>query len=57
MLADGVAFKKSLQTELNLFFEKGQLCSKSAFCQVRKKLNLYFFESFFAQTVLSFYKH
>lgn len=50
-------FKKSLQTELNHVFKNGETCTKSAFCQARKKLKLCFFQDFFDQTVLSFYKY
>jgi hypothetical protein len=54
---DVLAFKKSLQSELNQIFSNGLSCTKSAFCQARKKLKIQFFEDIFLQTVQSFYKH
>jgi hypothetical protein len=57
MPIDVFAFKKSLQTELNQVFTNGKTCTKSASCQARKKLKLCFFQDFFEQTLLSFYKH
>lgn len=50
-------FKKSLQTELNSIFVKGQSCTKSAFCQARKKIKISFFEDLFTKTVSSFYTY
>jgi len=52
-----LSFKKSLQSELNQVFGHGLSCTKSAFCQARKKLRIQFFEDIFLQTVQSFYKH
>lgn len=52
-----LAFKKSSQTELNQVFTNGKTCTKSAFCQARKKLNIRFFRDFFEQSVASFYRH
>jgi hypothetical protein len=57
MSYDVFAFKKSLQSELNQVFNNETSCTKSAFCQARKKLKVLFFEDVFYQTVLSFYKH
>ncbi len=51
------SFKKSLQSELNQVFGNGLSCTKSAFCQARKKLKLQFFEDILQQSVLSFYRH
>jgi hypothetical protein len=47
MPIDVFAFKKSLQTEINQVFTNGKTCTKSAFCQARKKLKLCFFQDFF----------
>jgi hypothetical protein len=50
-------FKKSLQTELNDWFKNGATCTKSAPCQVRKKLKDDFFEDLFKLSVSAFYRH
>jgi hypothetical protein len=50
--------KKSLQLELNIFFKPlNTLCTKSAFCQARRKLNIKFFEDIFNVVVESYYKY
>lgn len=49
--------KKSLQTELNDIFNSGKTCTKSAFCQARKKLKPAFFKDLFNASVHAFYKH
>lgn len=58
MFIDFGAFKKSLQIELNTFFKPLKLlCTKSAFCQARNKLNVKFFEDMFNVVVRSYYKY
>lgn len=50
------AFKKSLQSELNSFFDEKHKCTKSAFCIARKKLKYALFEDIFIKIVSLFFQ-
>lgn len=53
-------FKKSLQSELNVFFgdvPAAAIAGKSAFSQARRKVSDKFFEDFFERTQSAFYAH
>ncbi len=57
-LFDFFTFKKSLQLEINLFFNDLVVrITKSAFCQARHKIKPIFFKTWFEEGAKSYYKH